>query len=127
MKRILMTALLVALSTTGCASTGSSSGSSRNPDVITSEELRGTQIQSENAYNAVQRLRPSWLRARGSSFTGGRPLPVVFVDGTRFGELDSLRSLNVSDIVQIEFLDSRDATTRFGTGYPAGAIMVTTG
>lgn len=128
MKRVLMTALLVSLATSGCASAGSSSGgSSRNPDVITSEELRGTQIQSENAYNAVQRLRPAWLRARGSSFTGGRELPAVFVDGTRFGEIDSLRNLNVSDIVQIEFLDARDATTRFGTGYPAGAIMVTTG
>ncbi|MFW6199734.1 MAG: hypothetical protein ACOC8K_04095 [Gemmatimonadota bacterium] len=127
MKRFLTTALLVSLAATGCASTGSSSESGRNPDVIASEELRGTQIESENAYNAVQRLRPTWLRARGSSFSGGRELPVVFVDGTRFGEIDALRSLNVSDIVQMEYVDSRDATTRFGTGYPAGAIMVTTG
>ncbi|MDX1566596.1 MAG: hypothetical protein R3223_02275 [Longimicrobiales bacterium] len=127
MKRFLMTTLLVLLATTGCASAGSSEGSSRNPDVITSEELRGTQIQSETAYNAIQRLRPAWLRARGSSFTGGRQLPSVFVDGTRYGEIDALRSLNVSEIAEIEYLDSRDATTRFGTGYPAGAIMVTTG
>ena len=127
MSRLLITALLVSVAVTGCASSGSSSGTSRNPDLISSEELRDSQIQSENAYNAVRRLRPSWLRARGSSFSGGRPLPAVFVDGTRFGEIDALRSLNVSDIVEMEYIDSRDATTRFGTGYPAGAIMVTTG
>lgn len=127
MNRILMTVLVASVAATGCASSSGSSGPSRSSDLISSEELRASEIQSQNAYRAIQRLRPSWLRARGSSFTGERQLPVVFVDGTRFGELESLYNLNVSDIVQMEFLDSRDATTRFGTGYPGGAIMVTTG
>jgi len=125
--RLLISAVLIALTTAGCASSGSSAGPSRDSDLISSEELRSTEIQSQNAYRAIQRLRPSWLRSRGSSFTGGRQLPVVFTDGTRFGELESLYNLSVSDIVQMEYLDSRDATTRFGTGYPGGIIMVTTG
>lgn len=127
MNRILMTVLVASLAATGCASSSESSGPSRSSDLISSEELRASEIQSQNAYRAIQRLRPTWLRARGSSFTGERQLPVVFVNGTRFGEIESLYNLNVSDIVQMEFLDSRDATTRFGTGYPGGAIMVTTG
>lgn len=127
MGRLLTTALLITLTTVGCATSGSSSGTSRNADLITSEELRDFEVQSQNAYQVIQRLRPSWLRARGSSFSGGRELPAVFTDGTRFGEVDSLYNLTVSDIVEMEYLDSRDATTRFGTGYPAGVIMITTG
>lgn len=127
MTRVLITALFLSVAAGGCASSGGSSGPSRDADVITSEELRTTDIQSENAYRAVQRLRPIWLRARSSNFSGDRELPVVFVNGTRFGEIESLYNLSVTDIQRMEYLDSRDATTRFGTGYPAGAIMVTTG
>lgn len=125
MRKTLITTVVVALAATGCASSGSG-GSDYNSDLITTEELRDVNDQVNNAYDAVRRLRSSWLRARSSSFSGDRPTPPVFVNGTRFGETDALYSINVSDIERMEYLDSRDATTQFGTGYTAGAILVTT-
>lgn len=127
MTRVLVTALFLSVSVGACASSGGSSGPSRDSDVITSEELRSSDLQADNAYRAVQRLRPVWLRARSSNFSGDRELPAVFVDGTRFGDIESLYNISITDVQRMEYMDARDATTRFGTGYPAGVIMVTTG
>ena len=111
----------------GCASGGGSGGSGvrRDPNLITQEELQ-TQ-PSGTAYDAVQRLRPNWLRMRSSAMVGGTGtanLPRVFVDERDFGNMDSLRSFNLDSVSEISFLSATDATTRYGTGYAGGIIHV---
>jgi hypothetical protein len=49
------------------------------------------------------------------------------VDGRESLNSEILRSVSVANVEEIRFLDARDATTRFGTGYVSGAILITTG
>ena len=115
-------AATLAISACAAASQGPARGSS---NVITREELEATPTTS--AYDAVQRLRPQWItRPRASTLQpGGNPI-IVFVDRSQFGVLESLRSLNTDQIERMEFVAARDATTRYGTGYPSGIVEVTT-
>lgn len=108
----------------GCASprTGGE-GTTRN--VITAEEIADPTFHTASAWDAVQRLRPHWLRSR-ATISSGETSPFVFLDGSRFGDLQALRTIPVADVEEMRFLDSRDATTRFGTGYSAGVIEVST-
>jgi hypothetical protein len=109
-----------------CATSGGEGRPSRNRNLITVEELQ--EHQQLSAYDAIQQLRPRWLIAdrvvnvRGS----GHQYPKVAVDGILQGELDALRRISVLHILEIRFLNSADATTRYGTGFPAGIIEVTT-
>ncbi|MGI9627289.1 MAG: hypothetical protein ACR2QM_10675 [Longimicrobiales bacterium] len=96
---------------------GSDSGPRRSANRITMDELAAN--QSEDALTAVRRLRPRWLQPRG-----GSNLPVVFLDGARMGLPDSLRSISVADVDSMTFLSPSDATTRYGTNFPGGAIEV---
>ena len=75
---------------------------------------------------AIQRMRPQWLRAiRGvRSLGGGSIFPKVLVDEIQYREIDDLRRMSVSAIAEIRFIGAADATTRFGTGYTAGLILV---
>ncbi len=93
----------------------------RKSNVITAEEI--AQSSANNAYDAVRALRPSWFVARGAS---GRAAIIPYVDGIRLETLEDLRNIEADRIKECRFLDANDATTRYGTGHPAGAIEVTT-
>jgi len=115
--------LALALGITGCASSGGGSEGDSGPrgtsTRIIFEELEP--LQQLDGYDAVRRLRPMWLRARGGAS------PQVIIDGNRAaGGLDALRSMRASEIQEMRYLSSSDATTRFGTGFDGGAILVTT-
>ena len=74
-----------------------------------------------SAYEGVQRLRPRWLQVRT------RLEPMVHIDGAvRSDGLADLRSLRCTDVQEIRYMSPSDATTRFGTGYGNGLILVTT-
>jgi hypothetical protein len=82
---------------------------------------------SVSAYDAVVRLRPSYLRGRGPTSllnAGARARPVVFVDQSEYGEIESLRSLTASRIEEIRFFPGPEATTKFGSPYGAGVIQL---
>lgn len=119
--------LLLVLAPVGCApaaGTGSSAsaamGGRRASNRIDAAELES--VSELDAYEAISRLRPAWLRAgsRGS-------MPEVILDGSpQRGGLDVLRSLRAADVSGLELMSASDATTRFGTGYTNGAIVATT-
>ena len=116
-RRMAPATLTILLCLAGCASGGSTTRS--NPTRILRTELQD--LNHLDAHQAVERLRPRWLTARGTGMTA----PAVYVDGSRrVGGIDDLRAIPVSQIEQIEYLSGPDATTRFGTGYDGGAIMV---
>jgi hypothetical protein len=48
----------------------------------------------------------------------------VEVAGIQRGELRTLQNVSVDQVERVEFIDGRDATTRFGTGHGGGVIMV---
>src|SRR5690606_29460276 len=81
-----------------------------------------------SAYDAIERLRPEFLRSRGGvSLEDARAaLPVVYTDEMRLGGLGLSLSIRASD-VRLNRLPTRSiATTRHGTGPPRGVIAVTT-
>lgn len=116
----------MALLMLACSSSGRSSESkARNRGAVISVEELATTAELD-AYQAVRRLRPMWLRTRGpvSLSLQGRAGIRVYVNGSRRGELDVLRSFRATDIESITYLSAPEATTRFGIDHSDGAIMV---
>ena len=123
---------IVALAATGCASrttadgaSGSASAPATRRDILERAEIaRG---QWANAYEAIRSLRPQWLRVRGRDTITGDPGTVqVLLDDVRLGGPESLRTLPVSGVAYIQFLDGITASQRWGTGYGNGAIFIST-
>lgn len=77
----------------------------------------------QTLYEAVQRLRPAFLRARTTS-AGPGFLPVVYVDGMRKGSPEILRTIPTSEVAEIRYLTVQDATTRYGMNVEAGVLDV---
>lgn len=117
--------VLSVLVLSACASAGGGAGRG-DPSVITREEIEAQGTQQEDAYTLIRRLRPNWLRAKGTSIGGERLYPMVLLNGTRYGPLDELRSFRTVEVESLEYISATEATTQFGTGYMGGAIMVRT-
>lgn len=79
-----------------------------------------------SAYDLIQKLRPIWLRKRGqTSFTQEGDI-VVYLDGTRLGDREALRSLRTESLETLQYMDARRATNRYGAGHVNGAILIVT-
>lgn len=96
---------------------------------ISFEEVTVKASDAKTAYDIVRRLRPQFLQSRPSgSIQNPRKVPIkVFVDGGFRGTVAVLNEIVAHSVVEIVYLNGADATTRFGTGYESGAILVTTG
>ena len=74
------------------------------------------------------RFRPEFLRRRSDAAatdpTGG--LPVVYMNGTRQGGTDVLRTIPAAVVVEIRYLSPTAASHEFGPFYPGGVIAVRT-
>lgn len=117
--------LLLALVVLSCTrQTGRTPGADR--DVITEEEIAAT--SAITAYEVVQKLRGNFLSNRGKTTILGRSsaLPMVYVDGVRYGELASLRSISATTVQSIRLYRAWDAQQRYGNDVTGGVIEVTT-
>jgi hypothetical protein len=122
--------LALTLTLAACASSGTSSSTPRrSPDKITRSEIAASNVM--NAYELIDRLRPDWFRGRGTaSISGGRissQVVLVYLDGHRLGDLTTLRTLSVSGIDSIQWLDATRAETVLsgvGSDPIAGAIVI---
>ena len=118
-RKTVVFAVALALGIAGCASAG---GTAR-PAGATSNRIVQAELEplgQISPLRAIERLRPRWLNSRS-----GSP-PVLHVDGTRRGNIRDIETYQLTDIERIEYMSASDATTRFGTGYDGGAILVTT-
>ena len=84
-------------------------------------------LRNATLYEALLGLRPEYMTPLASS---GRGLlagtPVVIVDSSTRGSLQSLGSIQASTVSEVRFLRSADAVARYGSAFRAGAIVVTT-
>lgn len=131
-RRLFTAALLVAA--TACASSGSSnatSSPSSSRNVITESELPTS--GTESAYDAIQRLRPDFLRARpaqsynlqpGGGTTGAAPAPALIVNGQRGGDLSDLRQIAATSLRSVRYYTIEQAKRKFGMQYDGGAIEI---
>ncbi len=125
----------------GCASSGTTSQSGdpqttasassaprqrKDPNVITEAEL--STRSTLTARQAIEQLRPQFLRVRGTTTLGNaQTADVIWVyfDGTRMGTVEVLNTIGVHEIREIRYLNPSEATNRYGTGHVQGAILVT--
>jgi hypothetical protein len=95
-------------------------------DVITSDELMAS--GTTNLYDAVQRLRPQWLRGgSASNFTGGGQGYVVYQDNAPMGGLDALRQTSIEFAGELRYLDGPTASNTLpglGSRRVSGAIII---
>ena len=126
MKRVRGMLLIVTLAAAGCASSSAAPNAPRGDrNKITAQQL--ARITADNAYDAIRLLQPQWLTERGPNSINAPPASaVVFIDGSRAGDIDNLRSVLVSTVVEIRYLNSGEASNRYGLGLSRGAIEVTT-
>jgi len=129
-----VTVSLAALLLTACASGTGTGATARAPgtsarrdaNVITAEEIRGTAAQT--LYDAVRNLRPAWMmRSRPTAMLQqNQGELIVYVDGTRFGNMESLRQINPGSAQVVRYYSPSAAEGRFGPGHLLGAIEVST-
>lgn len=95
-------------------------------DAIVEAEIEASSAQ--NAYDLVARLRPSFLTSRGptSIYLRSTQQADVFLDNVFYGDVQSLRTIAVTDIFEVRFFPSYEATQRFGSGHMSGVIQVLT-
>ncbi len=98
----------------------------KDPNVITEAELASRSTLT--ARQAIEQLRPQFLRVRGTTTLGNaQTADVIWVyfDGTRMGTVEVLNNIGVHEIREIRYLNPSEATNRYGTGHVQGAILVT--
>jgi hypothetical protein len=121
-------ALAIVASTVACASSSSTRSPSlaRSPNLITAEEIARTNVQ--NAFEAVQKLRPAMLRQRQVATANAQANGelAVYVDNNRMGSVDNLRQITVGSIAAVRYFSASEAQLRWGSGHPGGVIEVIT-
>jgi hypothetical protein len=115
-----------ALLLAACAARTGAPSPSRDANLITAEEIAGKPGQS--LYDVVRALRPAWMmRSRPTALMPQNEGElVVYVDGTRYGNIESLRQFVPTAVQAVRYYSPSDAEARFGPGHLHGAIEVIT-
>jgi hypothetical protein len=116
--------LLIAVFIIACAPTKEMGSTRGSRYIITAEEIAAT--SANNAYEAIQRLRPDLLnrdirRSVDMFSTAG---VVVYVQGARYGNKESLKTISALEIAEIRYLPKSEATMRFGSDHAGGAFLI---
>ena len=136
MRRKSFLALAVSvLALSACASSGSTGGpaatvTESSPDRVTAAEISATSANS--AFDLIRRLRPRWLQSTSpGSISGGvtSQAIIVYLDDTKLGSMEALRTLSASGIMSMQYYDAVRAATilrDIGSTPIAGAIVIRT-
>lgn len=119
---LLIGATVVTVSCTSATRSGAT-----NPDRISRTEIEASSAQ--DAYELVQRLRPRWLRSRGSRSLTMSTGILVYLNDSRMGGLDSLRDISTNGIESVEYFDAARAIGELpgiGSEHAEAAIVVRT-
>lgn len=130
--RALLTALVLTAASLACGSPPAAAGGAAEPsaprpargaaNLINSGEIEAAPENALNALDLVRMLRPTMLRSR--SGPPGNDGIVVYVDDIRLGTTEQLATVMRPTVLEIRYLSANDATTRWGTGHPNGAIQI---
>ena len=126
--RLMLAVMFAALALAGCSS-GRQPGARpvTNQNELTIEQIR--ESGAHDAYEAIQRLRPLWLRTRSPSSVNSPNTILVYVNNVRLGGIEALRGYPLDAITKLEYLTASEATNRLpGTGSTVveGAIVIAT-
>ena len=140
MRSIVGGALVLSVALAGVGATAGAQDKPKNlqnRNRIEADEVRAQAPGS--LHQLIQSRRPHWLATRGLATMQTRtttdptfetttaslaPEIIVYVDGSRVGSQSVLRSIQTDEVDSLEYLNAQDATTRYGTGHPYGAILI---
>jgi hypothetical protein len=122
---IAVAAILGCAPATGISSTSDMPAVPRKANFLTAEEITTAHAENGTAYDALSRLRPNWLASRGavSSNPEVSPFATVFVDGQRYGDLNSLRNIQASDVADMRYYSITEAGATFGLRGGTGGVI----
>lgn len=108
---ILLPAVVALAMALGACASAERTGEERtrsDPNRLTAEEL--TSVRVSSLYDAVERLRPRWLRSRGGRTLGSDSRVYVYQGQTRLGDIQALRQLAPDYPAWLEYLDGPTAS-----------------
>ena len=115
----------ILLATSGCAAHsphGRSAAADRT--LLTREDLRDYQFAT--VFDAIEALRSHWLRERGPDSFSSPGHVQVYLDDSRLGGVEALRTLPLANVLYIRHVDGVDAAARWGLAHGHGVILVST-
>lgn len=126
MLRLVIAAVgLIALG--GCVSVQSARSGDSTPDhALFAPEIVAARVT--DAYQAVLRLRPDFLRrgdARDVRDQSTNPIQ-VYLDDVDLGGIEALRRVPLDAVTQIRYVPPSEADMRWAGRHPAGVILVST-
>ncbi|MDZ7780790.1 MAG: hypothetical protein U5R14_12780 [Gemmatimonadota bacterium] len=125
MKTVPVATTLALLVMAGACATASSGSGRGAPDTLTRERLIET--RQGNLYDAIQSLRPRWLRARGTSSFSGSSEVQVFLNEAPYGTVSDLSSIPLDAVQDVRFIQASEAGSRYGTvAGSSGVLLVRT-
>ena len=136
-KQIALIALLAVTVACGGGTSGAPAGTAapspsptqqtrRDPNVISRAEIDQADWAT-NAFDLVQRLRPGFMRAVGTTgLSGAARTPMVRLNDQDMGEFGALRQITLSSVNEIRYYSATEATAKFGGMRGRPIIHVTT-
>ena len=116
-------ALVAVLVASGaCASTGSGGSSGSTTGAITGQQLMDT--NRNDLYQAIQSLRPQWLRSRGTTSVSAPTEVAVFLNDSPYGTVRDLASIPIDAVADVRFLTATEAGGRYGTLAGSGGLIL---
>ena len=135
MKRIVV--LSLAILSLLVAATPAAAQKRGDRSLITRQDIDEAGTGLTHALDAVQRLRPNWLRppsgrAASSGMLDGLSTststiatePIVYIDDRRQPNVETLRTIQIGQVKEMKYMDQNRAIQMLGPGHEAGAIMV---
>lgn len=114
--------LSVSVAAAACVTSSAVRPSTAQPlHVLTAAELSLT--GARDALRAIETARPSWLAPGGGPLAAADRVQ-VYIEGTRYNDVSDLQRVSVAAIREIQYLEGREATARYGSGHSGGAIVV---
>jgi hypothetical protein len=125
MVRAYLVAVLVPVMMCGCA-TARVAPLAYDSNLITEDEIIAS--HATDAYDVIHKLRGNFLSNRGKMtfYDEASPMPTVYVDEQRYGDINILSTIPAEVIATIRLYRSWDATTHYGTNNMGGVIAITT-
>ena len=130
MVRVRLLHLVIVAMSIGCAAASTSgAGGERRSQILTQDEITASGV-SGNAFDVITRLRPNFLVSRGPTTLGNAQstamYPNIYLDGIPYGDINTLRNIDTSQIAEIRLYQAGEAQTKFGMGNNNGVIAITT-
>jgi hypothetical protein len=95
-------------------------------DAITQAELADPTLAGSSLADAILRLRPRFLNTRGGGLRGLSESVRVSLNGAEPGPTSDLSRIDISDVAEVRYLSTSDASLRFGTKASMGPVLLIT-